>query len=97
VPCGKELGIAAMDNVTWYGLFAPKALSNATAASIEQVVRHIGQDAALRQSYEKSGVLWGDVYGQAFAEMVKAETMEWAQRLKTMGLHNILQKTVDEG
>jgi tripartite-type tricarboxylate transporter receptor subunit TctC len=97
VPCATELGVHAMDRVAWYGLFAPKQLPDSRAAAIVDVLRQLGADPQLKSSLADLGIGWGGLYGEAFESMVKEQTLEWAQRMKALGLQNILQKNPEEG
>ncbi|WP_260675189.1 Bug family tripartite tricarboxylate transporter substrate binding protein [Comamonas aquatica] len=97
VPCATELGVHAMDRVAWYGLFAPKQLPDSRAAAIVDVLRQLGADPQLKSSLADLGIGWGGLYGEDFESMVKEQTLEWAQRMKALGLQNILQKNPEEG
>lgn len=96
VPCAQELGVHSLERVTWYGLFAPRQLSDAQAATMVEVFERMGSDAGMSSNFEAMGIRWGGVYGEAFTAMVKQDTMQWAQRLKSMGLTNLFYKNSEE-
>ena len=96
VPCAQEMGVNVLDTRTWYGLFAPSQLSNAHALAIQEVFKSMANDPVLVKNFEAMGIRWGDLYGDGFAAMVKQETLEWAQRVKSLGLRNIGSKNVEE-
>ncbi|MGN1056027.1 MAG: Bug family tripartite tricarboxylate transporter substrate binding protein [Comamonas sp.] len=96
VPSAKELGIHALDRVTWYGLFAPIGLPDRQAVAIVEVLKRLGDDPQLLANFEALGIQWGNLYGDGFTDMVKAETLSWAQRLKHMGATSLMQKTAEE-
>jgi len=97
VPCAQEMGVDIVNTVTWYGLFAPAKLPDRTAASIVEVFEQLGQDEALASTFNDIGIRWGGMYGDAFAQMVKQETLQWAQTLKNMGMSKLLLKNAAEG
>lgn len=97
VPCAQEMGVHALDSVTWYGLFAPRQLPDATSLAMVDVFQRMGRDPVMVSNLESMGIQWGDLYGDAFDAMVKQETMQWAQRVKSMGLKNIFLKNSEEG
>lgn len=96
VPCAAELGIDSLDSLAWYGLFAPKNISESLRQSILTVLKQLGDDQVFLQVYESIGVEWGGIYGEEFAAMVGAQTQEWAQRLKALGFKNIQLKDAEE-
>lgn len=96
VPCAQEMGVHVLDTLTWYGLFAPSQLSNAHALAMQDVFKNMGRDAVLAKSFEAMGIRWGDLYGDAFAAMVTQETLDWAQRVKNLGLKNLWVKNAEE-
>lgn len=89
VPCAQEMGVHVLDNMIWYGLFAPIQLSNNQAWTMQKVFKRMAGDAVLAENFEAMGIRWGDLYGDAFASMVKQDTLEWAQRVKSLGLKNL--------
>lgn len=97
VPCAQEMGVHALDGVTWYGLFAPRQLPDVTSLAMVDVFQRMGRDPVMVSNLESMGIQWGDLYGDAFDAMVKQETMQWAQRVKSMGLKNIFLKNSEEG
>lgn len=96
VPCAQEMGVDVLEHVTWYGLFAPSELPDAHASAMQAVLQRIGQDEVLQANFEAMGIRWGDLYGDAFAAMVQQETLQWAQRVKSMGLKNLWSKNAEE-
>ena len=93
VPCAQEMGVDALNHVTWYGLFAPSDLSHAQANAMQQVFKRMGEDEVLAANFEHVGIRWGGIYGEAFKTMVQQETLQWAQRLKSMGLNQMTLKS----
>ena len=87
VPCAQEMGIASLNHVTWYGLFAPKNVSKAQAAAMQQVFQRMGEDRILVENFAQLGIQWGALSGDAFKDMVDQEMQQWAQRLKGLELH----------
>lgn len=98
VPCAHELGVDALDRVTWYGIFAPSQLPTAQAQVVQQLFQRLGNDQTLRENFEALGIQWGGAYGEAFETQVQQETLWWAQRLKEIGLQRQWsQKLEDSG
>lgn len=96
VPCAQEMGMEVLEHLTWYGLFAPSQLSDAQAQAMQAVFQRMGHDAALNASFEAMGIRWADLYGDAFNTVVKQETREWAQRVKSLGLKNVWTTNAEE-
>ena len=96
VPCAAEMGVHSLDSITWYGLFAPRQLSDAQALAMQAVFQRMGRDEVLNASFEAMGIRWAGLYGDAFASKVKQETLVWAQRVKSLGLKNIWLKDTEE-
>lgn len=96
VPCAQEIGLEVLDSVTWYGIFAPQALPDRTASAVIEVCQRMGQDEVLQASFQNLGIRWGDMYGHDFSDMVRQETLHWAQALKDVGLSNLMFKPVGE-
>ena len=96
VPCALEMGVHALDSVTWYGLFAPSQLTDAQAQAMQAVFMQMGRDATLQNNLATMGIHWGDLYGEEFAAMVRQETLQWAQRLKSMGFKQQWLKNTEE-
>lgn len=96
VPCALEMGVHALDSVTWYGLFAPSQLTDAQAQAMQAVFMQMGRDATLQNNLAAMGIHWGDLYGEEFAAMVRQETLQWAQRLKSIGFKQQWLKNTEE-
>lgn len=97
VPCAQEMGVHALNHVTWYGLFAPSNLPNAQALAMQQVFKRMGEDQELAANFERMGIRWSGIYGETFKTMVQQETMQWAQRLKSLGLSPMSVKNAEAG
>lgn len=91
VPCAQEVGLHILDSVTWYGLFAPRQLPERQARSMVEVFQRMEQDEVLAAQLEAMGIRWGAMYGEAFADLVKQETQDWAQRLKGLGMQKMVR------
>ena len=96
IPCAQEMGVNVLDTVTWYGLFAPIQLTEPQAQAMYDVFMRMGQDPTMLANFEAMGIRWDGLYGDAFASMVQQDTMQWAQRVKSMGLGNIFTKNLEE-
>lgn len=96
VPCAQEMGVSSLSSTNWYGLFAPSQLSDARALAMQAVFKQMGHDEHLKANFEAMGIRWGEMYGDAFASLVKQATMEWAQRVKGMGLQDLILKNTEE-
>lgn len=96
VPCALEIGVNALNSTTWYGLFAPNQLTDAQAQAMQEVFKQMGRDTVLQQNLAAMGIQWGNLYGESFASMVRQETMQWAQRVKSMELKQLVLKNTEE-
>lgn len=88
VPCAVEMGVQVLESLSWYGLFAPKKISEQKRLSILEVIDQLGEDTELRESYESMGIRWLGLGGAAFENMLENEARQWAQRLKQLKLDN---------
>jgi tripartite-type tricarboxylate transporter receptor subunit TctC len=96
VPCAQELNLAALDDMYWYGLFAPRKIAPATEQAVVQQLQRLGEDAQLQAALAASGLRWGNTYGDAFEALVQQQTHAWAQHLKRIGLDPLSVKSLEE-
>lgn len=96
VPCAQEIGLSGLDAVTWYGLFAPSQLPSAQSQLMQDVFARVAADPILQESFEGMGIRWGGLYGEKFAARVQQEAVQWAQRVKSLGLKQAWLKNMEE-
>ena len=96
VPSVQEVGIEVLDSVPWYGLFAPVQLTPQQAAAMQSVFLKMEKDPVLMANLEAIGIRWGGVYGDDFQALVMQETVQWAQRVKQLGLKNMAPPHIEE-
>lgn len=97
VPCAVEMGIQVLESLSWYGLFAPKNLSEQQRLAIVKVVQQLGEDAGLQDAYGAMGIRWVGLGGAAFENMLENEARQWAQRLKLLKLDEAAAAKMAEG
>ena len=98
VPTAAEVGLTELSTyVPWYGLFAPKDLPADRTATVLKALRKVGTDAQLQANLQHAGVQWGGKDGEDFRRMVQQETLDWAQRIRSLGLQGLLKGDAEEG
>ena len=95
IPCAHEMGVDIVNSVTWYGIFAPSKLPDTIAVPIIRMFEQLGQDPELHSTFASLGIQWGQLSGNAFADMVKADTLKWAQILKNMNMGKLLKPSLE--
>lgn len=86
VPTMKELGYPQFDVVAWFGLFAPAGTPDAIVAEVNEKLRSVLQDPALRQRSAELGL---DIFGSTPEELtqyVKSQIALWKQLTEDAGL-----------
>jgi len=85
VPTVDEAGLPGYENITWYGLIAPKGLDAKIAERINAAVRKAQENPALRDKLVGIGTaMRGETLGQ-FRATVKADRAKWAEIVKASG------------
>ncbi len=85
VPTVAELGLAGFENVTWYGLIAPKGLDPKIAERINAGVRKAQENPALREKLAGIGTSVRSETLEQFKATVKADRAKWAEVVKVSG------------
>ncbi|MEZ0304095.1 MAG: Bug family tripartite tricarboxylate transporter substrate binding protein [Hyphomicrobiaceae bacterium] len=85
VPTVAESGLAGFENVTWYGLIAPKGLDPKIAERINAGVRKAQENPALREKLAGIGTSVRSETLEQFKATVKADRAKWAEVVKVSG------------
>ena len=85
VPTVAESGLAGFENVTWYGLIAPKGLDPKIAERINAAVRKAQENPALREKLAGIGTSVRSETLEQFKATVKADRAKWAEVVKVSG------------
>jgi tripartite-type tricarboxylate transporter receptor subunit TctC len=85
VPTIDEAGIPGFENVTWYGLVAPKGLDPKIAERINAAVRKAQDNPALRDKLASVGTASRSESVEQFRATIKADRAKWAEIVKTSG------------
>ena len=85
VPTVAESGLAGFENVTWYGLIAPKGLDAKIAERINAAVRKAQENPALREKLAGIGTSVRSETLEQFRATVKADRAKWAEVVKVSG------------
>jgi tripartite-type tricarboxylate transporter receptor subunit TctC len=81
-----EAGVADFDATSWFGLLAPVGTPQAIVAKLHQEAVRIVSHPDMR---EKFGLIGLDVVGDApdaFAEIIRSDTLKWAKVIKEAGI-----------
>ena len=85
VPTVDEAGLPGYENITWYGLIAPKGLDARIAERINAAVRKAQENPALRDKLAGIGTAMRSESIEQFRATVKADRAKWAEIVKTSG------------
>lgn len=86
VPTAAEAGVPGYEVSTWYGVFAPKNTPPAIVARMTKELQTALKAPAIKEAWERNGSDVPDVTGQAFGDMVKAETIRWQKVVSEAGV-----------
>ena len=81
-----EEGVAGFEVTSWFGLLAPAGTPPAIVAKLHQEAVRIVSHPDMR---EKLGLIGLDVVGDApdaFAEIIRTDTLKWAKVIKEAGI-----------
>lgn len=85
VPTVAEAALPGFENVTWYGLIAPKGLDAKVAQRINDAVRKAQENPALREKLTGIGTAVRTETLEQFRATVKADRAKWADVVKASG------------
>jgi len=85
VPTVAEAALPGFENVTWYGMIAPKGLDAKVAERINAAVRKAQEDPALRDKLAGIGTASRVETVEQFRATVKADRAKWAEIVKASG------------
>jgi tripartite-type tricarboxylate transporter receptor subunit TctC len=85
VPTVDEAALPGFENITWYGLIAPKGLDGKIAERINGAVRKAQENPALRDKLTGIGTAVRSETLEQFRATVKADRAKWAEIVKTSG------------
>jgi tripartite-type tricarboxylate transporter receptor subunit TctC len=85
VPTVEEAGLPGFENVTWYGLIAPKGLDPKIAERINAAVRKAQENPALVQKLSDIGTSVRGETVEQFRSTLKADRAKWAGIVKASG------------
>jgi tripartite-type tricarboxylate transporter receptor subunit TctC len=85
VPTVDEAGLPGYENITWYGLIAPKGLDAKIAERINSAVRKAQENPVLRDKLIGIGTAIRSETVEQFRATVKADRAKWAEIVKTSG------------
>jgi len=85
VPTVAEAALPGFENVTWYGILAPKGLDPKIAERINAAVRKAQESQALRAKLESIGTTPRSETLQQFRATVKADRAKWGEIVRASG------------
>jgi tripartite-type tricarboxylate transporter receptor subunit TctC len=85
VPTVDESALPGFENITWYGLIAPKGLDAKIAERINGAVRKAQENPALREKLVGIGTAVRSESLEQFRATVKSDRVKWAEIVKTSG------------
>jgi len=85
VPTAAEAGVKGYEVATWYGLWAPKGTPKDITERMRAELQKALTGEELQKIWTGLGTDTPDLYGDAFARFVAAETKRWAEVVKNSG------------
>jgi tripartite-type tricarboxylate transporter receptor subunit TctC len=85
VPTAAEAGVPGYEVSTWYGLWAPKGTARDAIAAVQAELRTAFASEEIKKIWNGLGADTPNLYGDAFGQMVAAETKRWAEVVKRSG------------
>jgi tripartite-type tricarboxylate transporter receptor subunit TctC len=85
VPTFNELGLNGLDDLPYYGLFAPAGTPKATLDHIGQALSKVLAMPDVHENLTKMGLTVGYMNAQQLAQRERAYTQVWAKMIKASG------------
>ena len=85
VPTVSEAGLPGFDVTSWYGVFAPAAMSGSLVAKVNGDVAATLQTPEMKERLARMGADPAPLSPQDFAAFVRAEVAKWAKVVKASG------------
>jgi tripartite-type tricarboxylate transporter receptor subunit TctC len=85
VPTVSEAGLPGFDVTSWYGVFAPAAMSGNLVAKVNGDVAATLQTPEMKERLARMGADPAPLSPQDFAAFVRAEVAKWAKVVKASG------------
>jgi len=86
VPTMKELGLARVDGVVWYGLLAPAATPRNVIARLNAEARRVLAMPEVKERLTAAGIDAAGGSPEDFAKFIRAELDKWGPVVKTAGV-----------
>jgi hypothetical protein len=85
VPTFNELGLSGLDDLPYYGLFAPAGTPKATIDHIGQALSKVLAMPDVHDNLTKMGLTVGYMNAQQLAQRERAYAQVWAKMIKASG------------
>ena len=86
VPTLAEQGVTGYATESWNALFAPKGTPQPIIDQLSTIASKMAEDEAVQKSMRDFGSVAVANSPEAFARMLRAETLQWAKLVKQIGL-----------
>ena len=86
VPTLAEQGVTGYATESWNALFAPKGTPQPIIDQLSAIASKMAEDEAVQKSMRDFGSVAVANSPEAFARMLRAETLQWAKLVKQIGL-----------
>ena len=88
IPTMAELGFPQVEQLSWFGVFAPAGTPVAVAKKLSSVVGRAMEDPSTRQLLEGLGLdLATDTSPEYFSRFVRDEAKKWAEDVEELGVN----------
>jgi len=86
LPTSAEAGLPGYEMTTWFGIFAPKAMSPRLVQFLNAKLQSVIDDPKTRKTLLDAGIEPIGGSPQAFAELVRSDYQAWGQVVKASGV-----------
>jgi tripartite-type tricarboxylate transporter receptor subunit TctC len=86
LPTFAESGFAGFEALAWNGLFAPAGTPQAVIDRINADVNVALKDPAVRESFDKQGLIVGGGSPAEFKGFIDSEAAKWGAIIKRVGI-----------
>ena len=86
VPTLAEQGVTGYATESWNALFAPKGTPQPIIDQLSAIASKMAEDEAVQKRMRDFGSVAVANSPEAFARMLRAETLQWAKLVKQIGL-----------
>jgi len=89
IPTYAELGLAQLNDPTWYGILAPRETPDSIVAALNRALNAALQTDDIRAAFERLGVTPSPVASDAFTRVQEREVAKWRDIVAKAGMKKL--------